>query len=621
MSENAKTSIFAGIALVLFVLAMSTRAPVADDGGLGLGEDMFPEFEDSFDVRKVEIVEFDEGQGDTRGITVEKQNSGWVISSNDDYPADAQDQLEKAVDLLSGLTKLSMESEEEGDHEKYGVMDPTETKTGDKGAGRLVRLSGADGKVLADLIIGKEFELGGQSPDSRPGDLFYVRVPGQPAVFTTRLQNPSAVKSGFVDWVERDLLNVKGGHQFASSDVSNITLDQHKIKGLEILRGPIYSFKRGEDNTGWGESNGSDLKPQRHELINTNSVDELRDTFGDLEITGVQLKPGVLATNLLSGSEFAEIPDQSALGEMRDSLQDKGFYAVPDRESKESRIEIYSNQGEVRVGLGEGIEYVMRFGGSFKSTTGAAEDDSRHIYILARLNEGLLGKPEFSAPPKPPADVDTNATAKTNLEKLQAEIDKKNQELQSEFETKRNTAQRHVKALNAKYAKWYYAISEETFKKIQVGRKDLVKEKEINASHILVSYKGAKDAGEMITRTKDEAKKRGNDLRSQVTVKDADFAKIAGKESDDPGSKLSGGALGGFTLSGITEDINAGFAAAAFSLDVNGTSPVVESPAGFHIIHRTAPPPPPPSSAPAPGHTGGGFPSGGGLPPGLIPRN
>ena len=63
MSENAKTSIFAGIALVLFVLAMSTRAPVADDGGLGLGEDMFPEFEDSFDVRKVEIVEFDEGQG------------------------------------------------------------------------------------------------------------------------------------------------------------------------------------------------------------------------------------------------------------------------------------------------------------------------------------------------------------------------------------------------------------------------------------------------------------------------------------------------------------------------------------------------------------------------------
>jgi len=621
MSENVKTSLFAGVALVLFVLAISTRAPVADSGGLGLGEEMFPEFTDSFDVRKVEIVEFNEEQGDTSGITVEKENAGWVISSHNDYPADAQDQLEKAVDLLSGLTKLSMESEEEGDYEKYGVRDPTETKTGDKGAGRLVRLSGADGEVLADLIIGKEFELEGQSMDSAPGDLFYVRVPGQPAVFTTRLQNPSAVKSEFVEWVERDLLSVKGGHQFTTSDVSRIALDQHQIKGLEILRGKVYSFERGKDNTGWSESNGSDLKPQIHELINTNSVDGLRDAFGDLEITGVQLKPAVLATNLLSGNEFAEIPDQGALSEMRDSLQEKGFYAVPDREAKEPRIEIYSNQGEVRVGMGEGIEYVMRFGSSFKSSTGATEEDSRHIYVLARLNEGLLDKPDFTPAPEPPADVDTNATAKTNLEKLQAEINRKNQELQSEFETKRNAAQRHVAQLNAKYAKWYYAISEETFNKIQLERKDLIKEKEINASHILVSYKGAKDAGEKITRTKDEAKKRSNDLHSQVTAKGADFAKIAGKESDDPGSKLSGGALGGFTLSGITKDINVDFAAAAFSLDVNGTSPVVESPAGFHIIHRTAPPPPPPSGTSAPGPTSGGFPSGGGLPPGLIPRN
>ena len=621
MSENVKTSLFAGVALVFLVLAMVTRAPVVDDGGLGLGEDMFPGFTDSFDVRKVEIVEFDEEQGDTRGITVEKQDSGWVISSHNNYPADAQDQLEKAVDLLSGLVKLSMETEEEGDHEKYAVKDPTETKTGDKGAGRLVRLSGADGEVLADLIIGKEFELEGQSMNSAPGDLFYVRVPGQPAVFTTRLQNPSAVKSEFVEWVERDLLSVKGGHQFASSDVSRIALDQHQIKGLEILRGPVYSFEKGKDNAGWGESNGSDLKPQRHELINTNSVDGLRDAFGDLEITGVQIKPAVLATNLLSGNEFAEIPGQGALSEMRDSLQEKGFYAVPDREAKEPRIEIYSNQGEVRVGMDEGIEYVMRFGSAFKSSAGSTEDDSRHIYVLARLNEGLLEKPDFESPPEPPADVDTNATAKTNLEKLKAEVAKKNGELQSEFETKRNTAQQHVKALNAKYAKWYYAISEETFNKIQLEREDLIKEKEINASHILVTYKGAKDAGEKITRTKDEAKKLSAELRSQVVAKDADFSEIAGKESDDPGSKLSGGSLGGFTLSGITEDINADFAAAAFSLDINGTSPVVESPAGFHIIRRTTPPPPPPSSPPVPGPPGGGFPSGGGLPPGLIPRN
>lgn len=593
MNENVKTFLFAGIAMVLFVVALSTRAPVTENDGLGLGEEMFPGFTDSFDVRKVEIVEFDEKQGDSRGITVEKEDTGWVISSQNGYPADAQDQLEKAVDLLSGLTKLSLESEEAGDHEKYGVEDPTEAKTGDKGVGRLVRLSGADGKVLADLIIGKEFELGGTTQDSAPGDLFYVRVPGQPAVFTTRLLNPSAVKSGFVDWVERDLLSVKGGYQFSSSSVSSIALDQHKIEKFEIVRGPVYTFERDESNSGWQESNGSDLKPARHELMNTNSLDGLRDAFGDLEITGVQLKPDVLATNLLSGNEFTDIPDQSSLEVMRGSLQEKGFYAVPvaEREGAKPRIEIFSNQGEVRVGMSEGAEYVLRFGSSFKGDASASEDDSRYIYILARFNDDLLDKPEFDLPPKSPADVDTNATAKTNLEKLQAEIDEKNRKLQNEFETKRNTAQRRVAELNAKYAKWYYAITEDTFKKIQLQRADLVKEKEIYASHILVAYKGAKDADEKLERTKDAAKKRGDTLHTQVVAKGADFAKIAEKESDDPGSKLSGGALGSFTFSAITGDINEDFAAAAFSLDVNGTSPVVESQVGFHIIHRTAPPP------------------------------
>jgi hypothetical protein len=623
MNENVKSAVFAGVALVLFVVALSTRAPVANSDGMGLGELMFPKFKNSLNVYKVEIVEFDEKQGDADGITVERKDAGWSITTYNGYPADAQDQLEKAVDLLSGLEKLSIETEEEGDHENYGVGDPTKAKIGDEGVGRLIRLSGSDGGVLASLIIGKEFELEDSSQNSSPGDLFYVRIPGQPAVFTTRLQNPSAIKSGFTDWVERDLLSVKGGHQFASSDVSSIALDQHKIDQDRLSPGPIFSFRRGENNNGWLESSGSDLKPGRHELINTNSVDELRDAFGDLEITGVEPKPDILAANLLSGVEFLADTAEQKLVDIAESLDKKGFAAVRSGLQKDGApvLGVRSNQGEVRVGMSEGIEYLMRFGSSFKSSTGTTEDDSRHIYVLARLNEDLLDKPEFSEPPKPPADLDTNATARTNLEKLQAEIDRKNQELQSEFETKRNEAQRHVAQLNAKYAKWYYVISEETFNKIQVEREDLVKEKKINASHILVSYKGAKDAGEKITRTKDEAKKRSNDIHSQVTAKDADFAKIAEKESDDPGSKLSGGALGGFTFSGITKDINADFADAAFSLDVNGTSPVFESPAGFHIIHRTAPPPPPPSGASAPGPPAGGFPHGGGLPPGLIPRN
>jgi len=618
MNENAKTGIFVAVAAVILLVALATRPPVSDGDGAGLGDAMFPGFTDSFGVRKVEIVEFDESQGDSRGITVEKNDAGWVIASHHGYPADARDQLEKAVDLLSGLTKLSIESEDTGDHEKFGVKNPIKAEAGDKGVGRLVRLSDADGSVLAEMIIGKEFELGDDSAQDRSaGDLRYVRLPGEPTVFSTRLRNPSALKPGFVDWVERDLLSVKGGYQFNSSSVSRIVLDQHRIDGLELARGSVYDIVRSADRVGWNEGNGSDLKPARYEMLNTNAVNDLGSAFGTIEITGVKLKPPALVTNLLSGNEFLNIRSQETLDTISRSLREMGYYAirVADREGAEPRIEIFSNQGEVRAGMSDGVEYVMRFGSSFKTDGGAKSDDSRHIYILARFNDQLLDKPEVAPPPKPPADIDTNATAKTNLQKLKDEIDEQNRKRQEEFEANKTVAQRRVKELNAKYAKWYYVITEDTFKQIQLERADMISEKEIFASHILVAYKGAKGADAKLERTKEAAKKRGDTLRAQVLNKGGDFAKVAGKESDDAGSKLSGGSLGSLTFSGISKDINSGFAAAAFSLDLNGTSPVIESSSGFHIIRRTNPPPAPPAGGGPPGPPGGGF------PPGLFPRN
>ena len=60
----------------------------------------------------------------------------------------------------------------------------------------------------------------------------------------------------------------------------------------------------------------------------------------------------------------------------------------------------------------------------------------------------------------------------------------------------------------------------------------------------------------------------------------ADFATLAKKYSDDPGSASQGGDLG-FVKRGM---FYPEFEAAAFSLNVNEISGVVESPVGFHII-------------------------------------
>jgi protein-disulfide isomerase len=103
----------------------------------------------------------------------------------------------------------------------------------------------------------------------------------------------------------------------------------------------------------------------------------------------------------------------------------------------------------------------------------------------------------------------------------------------------------------------------------------------IAASHLLVAYKGAMRAGPQITRSKAEAKKRAQEALAKIRG-GADFAKIAREYSDD-GTAARGGTLGVFPRNAMVKP----FADAAFALELNGVSEVVETPFGYHVIWRT----------------------------------
>lgn len=107
-------------------------------------------------------------------------------------------------------------------------------------------------------------------------------------------------------------------------------------------------------------------------------------------------------------------------------------------------------------------------------------------------------------------------------------------------------------------------------------------EKEIKASHILVAYKGAERATDSVTRSKEEAQKRAQDILIRLQ-KGEDFSAIAKTESDEPGANESGGALGEAIKKGGNYD--PAFTTAALTLSqVGALSSVTESPFGFHII-------------------------------------
>jgi peptidyl-prolyl cis-trans isomerase D len=93
---------------------------------------------------------------------------------------------------------------------------------------------------------------------------------------------------------------------------------------------------------------------------------------------------------------------------------------------------------------------------------------------------------------------------------------------------------------------------------------------QIRASHILLKTEGKNDA---------DVKKRAEALLAQVKG-GADFAALARKESEDDGSKASGGDLGLFGKGRMVPE----FEAAAFAMQPGQTSDLVKSQFGYHII-------------------------------------
>jgi peptidyl-prolyl cis-trans isomerase C len=102
---------------------------------------------------------------------------------------------------------------------------------------------------------------------------------------------------------------------------------------------------------------------------------------------------------------------------------------------------------------------------------------------------------------------------------------------------------------------------------------------QVRASHILLMYAGSQRS--TANRSKDQALSQIREIKTQVDA-GADFADLAKRHSDCPSAK-QGGDLGSFGRGQMVGP----FEQAAFGLPVGGTSDVVETGFGYHIIRRT----------------------------------
>ena len=213
-----------------------------------------------------------------------------------------------------------------------------------------------------------------------------------------------------MDWVEKDFLDLD------KWNVKQVTLDNYEVNLAQgQLKRDTPPFVLDYDNSEWKLS-GSSLSDK--EELNKDKLDSMKDAFDDLEIIDVERKPEILVNNLKQGNEFFSNLQDANNQAVVQSLQQKGFYTVAVKNPAGQTVpKVVSNKGEILVGMKDGVEYVLRFGETYRGTEDDENStgDSRYIYAFARVNPRLLDPPSLEpvppplSPPAPPAVAPSDA--------------------------------------------------------------------------------------------------------------------------------------------------------------------------------------------------------------------
>ena len=423
MTETTKTVLFVAVAAVALLLAFAT----------GPGGETFDVQElvgkqlNQFDVdapKRLKIVKFDPETATTSDFEVAEQDGTWVIPSKQNYPADADRQMAKAVNAVTDLEILRVAAENAQQHASLGVLSPSAGKLNSKaeGVGVRVEMSNGAGDTLVDMIIGK--------PVKDASDQRYVRKTDQDIVYVVKL-DPEGLSTNFDDWIEGDLLklnpfDIRQAHIKDYSAELMVTLQGAQVQWDQ--RGDFSLVYNNSDSKWVAESLQSyDMASKtfvddplgENQELNSDALQGLRDGLDDLRIVDVERKPEGLSADLKAGSDFLK-------NEAAGSLAARGFAPVVLPGSQPgSQPEILSSEGELTCTLQDGVEYVLRFGNlkidaeEGADTSSGTKDDAsaddkqeqdanqgihRYLFVTTRFNPDILEKPvDDPLPPCPKA--------------------------------------------------------------------------------------------------------------------------------------------------------------------------------------------------------------------------
>ena len=477
MKEFKKTLLFVILAVAAAGASWYVNRPIrpAQSVDSGLGAQLFPDFKNPNDATSLEIVKYNSQTSEKSSFQVKQVNDRWSIPSHDNYPTDAQTQLIEAASDVMGLEILNQVSSDSGDQETYGVVDPDEKDLppGSRGVGTKVVLRNAHGDVLLGLIIGDSVK---NTKDQR-----YVRRVGQNPIFTTKVYTDK-FSTNFGDWIEKDLL------QIDVWDIKSITVNDLALK---IQNGEPYLRDNGmmkfafddQADPSWSleemtisDKNGKikRLEMRDDEGLDVARIGRLAQALDDLKIVDVRRKSDAFSKSLKqTGSVKVDVETQA-------DLIAKGFCLLPiPGPDGQQRITLLSTDGDITVNMGNGVEYVLRFG-AIADNVRSNQDESavnRYLFVMVQFNPDGIKKPELEPVPEAPNENSPDGAAVAEITQKIADVKAANEKKTKQYEAAVDRAKEKVEKLNKRFADWYYIIDDAEYKKIHISRKDVIAKK------------------------------------------------------------------------------------------------------------------------------------------------
>ncbi len=516
MNPIIRTLVFVGAAVLSLGAAGLTywsHRPAQVDWAAELGQEFFPEFKDPNKATSLQVATFDKAASKTSTFSVDYKDGKWRIPSHNNYPADGKDRLKSTAASVIGITRGTLVGKTKEAHKEHNLLDPLDASiTETEGRGDRITLRGGGDTPLVDLIIGKKKE-GSNST-------YYIRKSDEDRFFLSEVKIELSTK--FKDWIEPDLLSLK------QDDIKSVMIDRYSVDEAQgaILQAEQSVLSRESATADW-KIDGIDattVKPK------TSVISAIMKSFDELQIVGVRRKPEGLSASL-AGDEAIKLTNSSLA-----DLQSRGYFYHPKRGlvSNEGDLLVSTFEGVSYVlRFGEvftGTDIDIEVGSSQEtekkpaeapqpdgakpvdpSTTpeAPAEGDSvtkknRFVFITAQFDEAALGpapvepkKPEVPKDEAPAADTakpteategdkpieptvpvaDPKAVAKNayeaDLKKFETDSDVYRIR-KKDYDEKKTSGEKKAKQLNARFADWYYVISEDLFTELRVKPEDLV---------------------------------------------------------------------------------------------------------------------------------------------------